>query len=270
MASLRTLLLDPVECSLCLLNARREVVTSSTEARRLLEGGRTKAFTESYSMLSRGMDLLAGVKDQLNRMALDYRPSITGYRGLLALIARANSVDWRLPGYNGLDLEGGKRSVLVDDSAVSLLQSAERVVIALDNAGEAVIDLRAAGWLAERGHLVSVLAREYPYEVDVTATEARALAETLGLEGIEVVSTGSRYPPLYLPGLSRDALETIMEADVVISKGIANFEAGLESWSMDGAGKVIVALRAKCGPIARLLGVKRGAPAVIKLASFMR
>ena len=51
--------------------------------------------------------------------------------------------------------------------------------------------------------------------------------------------------------------QLIEEADIVISKGIANLEAFLENCP-SRPGRVVVALRAKCSPVSRLLGVPRG------------
>ncbi len=245
------------------------MVNGIDDAKGLLRFGRTRAFTETYARISGNRDMLVGVKDRLNREALGYRIAIGSYRDMLELIAMANSVDWRMRGYSSLGVDLGSRRVFVDDRVVEQVESADTVVVALDNAGEAVVDLQAAGWLASRGHRVYIVAREYPYELDVTAREASILAGILGLEGVEVLSTGSMYPPLYLPRLDARVLDVLRGADVVIAKGIANLEAGLESWSMKDAERVVVALRAKCEPVARLLGVGPGDPVVSRLAAYM-
>jgi uncharacterized protein with ATP-grasp and redox domains len=182
----------------------------------------------------------------------------------LSYAAAANSVDVWVPGREmtaSVSL-GGSVKVCCRDEIGRLVESAELIAYLLDNSGEAVVDILAAHALASRGARVVLVARSEPYEVDVTMGEAarllRELRGRLGLRGrVEVVGTGSAYPAPATGRVGGRVAELLASADAVVSKGIANLEALMEYCSVE-PWKTVVALRAKCSPIARLLGVERG------------
>jgi len=235
--------------------------------RGFLEGepSRTRAFFESYKLLAGGSSLTGDVRRGLNRAALEALPRlypglVGGLRGLLGEVARANGVDFRM-----LWDTGARGEPVVDSAAVEALRGARRVAWVLDNAGEAVVDVAAALVLASRGVEVVLTAKGEEYEVDVTAAEVEELvgrvAGVLGVDpgGVRVVSTGSMYPAVYRGEASEEAVAALEEADVVIVKGLAAFEALTEEcWPPQS--KAVVALTAKCPPVASLLGVDLGRP----------
>ncbi|MEB3861507.1 MAG: ARMT1-like domain-containing protein [Desulfurococcales archaeon] len=254
---------DPVECLECILHARPGL--GRDEARVMIARDRTRAFVETYARLAGGGDPLRGLKDRLNRgvkeLAAGLEPQ--DYEHALRLMATANGVDWGMRGhkYTLEDLVTGRGVVWIPgvDPVVEAVEGSRRIALLLDNAGEAVIDVAVAGWLARRGHEVTLVAREEPYEVDVTYREAGELVESLGVEGVRLVSTGSRYPAPH-PMASTMARRILMESDLVLSKGIANYEAATEN---PGRWRIVFLLRAKCGPIARQYSVARGTPLVV-------
>ena len=140
------------------------------------------------------------------------------------------------------------------DRAVKLLENACSVIIMLDNAGEAVIDLVLALNLASQGYRVYVTARSEPYELDVTASEVRMLfidvARVLAMDtrGIEIVETGSRYPAPAKGRVSKRVQKLLKGSDLILSKGIANLEAFID-YGFDEPEKVVLAVKAKCLPI---------------------
>lgn len=226
--------------------------------------GRTQLFVESYRLARDRVDHL---KDAYNSHVLQALPRIAGLlesdHDALALLANANSVDYRMPWLQARPLEGVAYRAHIDPAAVEAIRGARRFVVLLDNAGEAVIDLAYALLKASQGVRVTVVARSMEYETDVTLPEARRLAadvaEALGLDSglVQVLGTGSDYPAPIRGRLGPEAEGAIEEADVVLSKGIANLEALMEEcWPEPG--KTIVALKAKCPPIARELGVRLG------------
>ncbi len=191
---------------------------------------------------------------------------------LLRLSAAANAVDIAAPWYPSFDLveELDNAAVTVRgsiDRAVKLLKTACSVAMVLDNAGEAVIDLMLALSLANQGYRVYVVARSEPYELDATASEVRKLladvARVLGLDtkGVEVVETGSRYPAPARGRVSKQVERLLKGSDLVLSKGIANLEAFID-YGFDELEKVVLAVKAKCLPIARVLCTSMGVPMI--------
>ncbi len=125
-----------------------------------------------------------------------------------------------------------------------------------------MVDLAVACALSERGWDVTVVARGGPYETDVTASEAsRLLDEVAARVGCgrrpRVVSTGSSYPAAALPLVSEEARRAVTSSDAAVFKGIANLEALMEFEPRDRV-STVVALRAKCPVVARLLATCAG------------
>ncbi|BEP17427.1 hypothetical protein PYJP_07790 [Pyrofollis japonicus] len=179
---------------------------------------------------------------------------------VVGLAALANSVDIWLPGREekGLVLEGYVR--INDRERVErILGRAGLVAYLLDNAGEAVVDILVALRLAQEGKEVVLVARSQPYELDVTVDDVNKLLVEIGrrlrmsTRNIRVIGTGSAYPAPATGYVANRVAYLLVDADAVVSKGIANYEALGEFCSIV-PDKTIVALRAKCPPIARLLG----------------
>jgi len=251
---------------------------------------RTDVFTETYGLVAEG-DPYRERKLQLNLRVLRLVGMLPtdglGVDWLLRLSAAANVVDIEVPGYSFeegvLDrLTRRLRDVVfkAPRSVLRRFEEASRMVFLLDNAGEAVFDVFVGLMMALRGVDVVFVARSLPYEVDVTADEARWLvervAEELGVPGlagrrVSVVGTGGRYSGFALGRVSGGVVEALASADVVVSKGIANFEAYLDYREaveevLDPS-RLVFLLCAKCPVLAELFGVRRGAPVVFSPAA---
>uniref|UniRef100_A0A7C3WTH2 DUF89 family protein n=1 Tax=Thermofilum pendens TaxID=2269 RepID=A0A7C3WTH2_THEPE len=106
----------------------------------------------------------------------------------------------------------------------TLLLQSSKVTYILDNSGEALFDMLVLEELRRMGLKLSVVARGKPYQNDITYEEALAAGfDKLG----RLVSSGSDFPGV-VPGFSsEEAVRAVAEADLVISKGMANFESFL-------------------------------------------
>ncbi len=148
-------------------------------------------------------------------------------------------------------------STIVDDRAYQAIEVSKSIAIVVDNTGEIVVDILFARELASRRKDVYVVCRSLPYEVDAICNEVKGLAEAVGAKDINIVETGSRYPVFAYDRVSRLAIDVIESVDLVISKGIANYEAAMEYHIVEHR-PILFALCAKCVPIARALGVVKG------------
>ena len=134
------------------------------------------------------------------------------------------------------------------------LASARSVMYILDNAGEAVCDKL----VIEQLHApeITCVVRKAPIINDVTRADAEAVG--LGRLGA-VIDVGAEALGVPLGVCSAGFRQRFAEADVVISKGQANFE------TLDTAERRIFhILRAKCDYIAADLGVGRGAGVLVR------
>lgn len=118
--------------------------------------------------------------------------------------------------------------------ACSFLLNAKYVVLELDNAGEACLDLALADYLIRRGATVVIMAKSKPVLNDVTRQDVEALLETecfLHLKEARsnstliVAETGSCIPGKYWSGLDLQYQTHFSKSDVVLLKGQGNFHS---------------------------------------------
>ncbi|OYT30751.1 MAG: hypothetical protein B6U94_05510 [Thermofilum sp. ex4484_79] len=127
------------------------------------------------------------------------------------------------------------------------------IVYLLDNCGEALFDLLLVEFLAENVSAdIIVVAKGKPYQNDVTYNEALKLGFQ---EYAKVLSTESDAAGPIKGFISDRVLEEISNADLVISKGMANYETFLDE---PFSNTVAFLLKAKCVPVATSLRVKPG------------
>jgi len=276
--------LDPLDCVLCLVYGRLQFLAGDRErqARMLAKAAelvarwpsRTTVFVESYDYLEKLVgvkDLYRDRKNALNKAALEALGALgidsMSTPELLSLMAAANGVDIPMPGYTpGIEkLLRGLRDRPVwlgisEHDIDRLLEAAERIVVVLDNAGEAVFDIAAAWQLATKyGKPLYMVVRSEPYEVDVTRDEAVGLAAKIAPRAW-IISTGGRYP-VFHPRAAKEARKLLGHGSLILVKGIANLEAFLDY--PETVAHAIFLLRAKCKPLARLFDVGHADPVVV-------
>ena len=281
--------LDPVLCLECLIESRVRLGYPREKVVPILNDSvtRTEAFVKSFIGLANTSDPLRDYKRRLNERALSVLPALKEYLADpvegLKIIAKANAVDVWMPWYtfgeDDLIRLDGETLLLADPEMLySRLASAGSMAILLDNAGEAVFDIAYAMLLSRNyGVKVAVIARTGTYESDVTLEEARRIAQDvasiLGLRNpyrkLVLIGTGTPYPALATGRVKQRVVDVLGSADVVIAKGIANYEAALEYCSID-PGRVIFALKVKCPVLSRILGVPMGAAVVTRGYRCMR
>lgn len=271
-------LLDSRLCLDCYTSSRIDRVHDSERKRLLMEllenvERRTELFVESHPIVF-SEDAFRSVKEELNSVALNalsdlYRDDVDY---LLRLSCAANAVDISNPWYEGFDLvdelgHAMDRIVGGVDRVARILEKAREIAVLLDNAGEAVVDIALGLALAERGAKVYLVARSASYEVDVVENEVRDLvnrvAEALSIEvgDVHVVGTGGRYPAPARGKVSNVVTDLLRRVDVVISKGIANLEAFID-YGFEHPEKVVLLVKSKCPPIAKLLNASLGTPVI--------
>ena len=103
------------------------------------------------------------------------------------------------------------------------LRAAQRVVYLTDNAGEVVLDQLLLRLLMARYPQISwtVIVRGAPTLNDATLQDAQ---ETGLTALVQVIGNGSALPGTVWTDISPEARQFLIDADVVIAKGQANFE----------------------------------------------
>jgi uncharacterized protein with ATP-grasp and redox domains len=207
------------------------------------------------------------VKDRANRVALESLPLIEDFiskrddvfRASAIASIIANTFDYGVMGHEvadkdfmGFFRESFERGLKIDhlDEIRDLCKG--KVVYLTDNCGEIVVDtlfMREIKKLCER---LSVVVRGRPIISDATLEDALAV----GVDKIadEILTNGKGAIGIIKEELPEDTLERLESADVIIAKGMANYES-LSEGLFDN---VAFLMTAKCEPIARDVGVEVG------------
>jgi hypothetical protein len=128
------------------------------------------------------------------------------------------------------------------------IKNAEKIVYFFDNAGEAVFDKKFIEFFDAE---VLAVGKRSPMYNDVTASELRAMGFT------NVLDCGDNVGVLKI-GTSLE--KELKSADLIISKGQANFESLPELWS-----NVFYLFKIKCRPMAEYLSLPIGNDIVVNL-----
>jgi uncharacterized protein with ATP-grasp and redox domains len=138
----------------------------------------------------------------------------------------------------------------------TLLRKSENVVYLGDNCGEIVLDRLALEELKRLDIDLTLVIKEEPILADATKKDISAL-------GIECIVDRIVEAPGFAVGIDLDSLngkfgKTMRNADLIIAKGMANFE----SISETDLAPVAYLLRTKCSPVANAMGLKKDINAV--------
>lgn len=145
-----------------------------------------------------------------------------------------------------------RRGLVIDDVDDIRHLCRGRVVYLADNAGEIVLDRLLVEEIKRVGGRVSFVVRGRPVLSDATVEDARFA----GIHEVadEILTNGQGAIGIIeeeLPEVTRERMES---ADIIISKGMANYEC-LSEGSFDS---IAFLLKAKCEPVAKDVGVKVG------------
>ena len=145
-------------------------------------------------------------------------------------------------------LEENDFAISVRDDLEKQLTSADTLSYFADNAGEIVFDKLLIQYLIKRFSLkrVFLIVRSAPFLNDVCETEARAvgMAELPQVEILNLPVSSSDHDP--------SKFATAIQSDVIIAKGMANFE------SFGHRDDFYFLFIAKCGLVANMLSQRTG------------
>ena len=212
-----------------------------------------------------GVDPYQGIKTTYNRIALEMLPELTRLAadmpdrlegGIRAAIA-GNVIDFGI--YDHIDLQ---RSIdesfhlELDPGSLDVfrrtVEQAARILYLCDNAGEIVFDRVLLRILQEKGKTVTVAVKGAPVINDATLDDA---AESGMTEYTELIDNGSDGIGTLLETCSERFLHAYQSADMIISKGQANYET-LEQ-TRDP--RLFFLFKVKCPVVGRALGRENGA-----------
>ena len=132
------------------------------------------------------------------------------------------------------------------------LGRATEVLYLADNTGECFFDLPLVKRLRKSAHVAYVV-KGAPIQNDLTLGDLKAsgIAREFG----EVLTTGAAMVGLDAGRASGEFMLRFRAADLIVAKGMGYYETLSE---LPARGKVFCILQAKCEPVARSLGAKKG------------
>jgi len=178
------------------------------------------------------------------------------FQRLVRVAIAGNGLELDVPG-NEIDILGLDFSKLLDadlgiddtERIYARVLEAKKIVYCCDNAPELVFDKMLIEHLVSLGKEVFAVVRSAPVQDDATLREARMI----GLDKVCEIVPGPASIGVYLPLAEPDLMALFSSSDLIISKGMGNFE-GLSESDLP----VAYLLMAKCIPISRALGVEKG------------
>jgi uncharacterized protein with ATP-grasp and redox domains len=232
----------------------------------------TQVHRKTYELLGTN-DPYGALKRKSNEIALDIYPSAERFvksskdplRSAFLCSIVGNVLDFGIGvGYdNPARLKKEFKNLLDeglgwDDTArvKALLKKAENVVYLADNCGEIVLDRLALKELKRFDINLTLVIKEEPILADATRKDISGL-------GMERIVDSIVEAPGFAVGIGLDSLtgkfgKMMRNADLIIAKGMANFE----SLSETDLAPVAYLLRTKCSPVANALGLRKDINAV--------
>jgi uncharacterized protein with ATP-grasp and redox domains len=134
------------------------------------------------------------------------------------------------------------------EEIAQLLGPGVRVAYLADNCGEIVFDQLLIGELRERGCHVTLVVKGDPILTDATLDDVEELDMASQVDA--VMDTGPLAVGVDMTTVPPETRRAIEGADLIVSKGMANFE----SLSDAGLRPIAYLLRTKCDPVASTLG----------------
>ncbi len=137
------------------------------------------------------------------------------------------------------------------DELIPYLKEGAKILFFTDNCGEIVFDKILCEELKKFKVKIVLIVKGEPILSDATLNEA----EEIGMQEIvdEIITTGTYAVGLAIKKIPNDLKRHFNDFDIIISKGMGNFEALSE---MDYR-PILYLLRTKCNPVAQTLGLPK-------------
>jgi damage-control phosphatase, subfamily I len=216
-----------------------------------------------------GADPFSQIKSEYNKIALGLCTSLKSMmkesndplRTAVRLSIAGNVIDFGV--FTSVDISGSIRRAVEEDLACdeykafsSRLNDVQKVLFLTDNSGEIVFDRLLIERLVAEGKRVEAVVKGAPVINDSTIEDARESGLT---EVCEVTENGSDCVGTIPGEITKEVLDKLMAAEMVISKGQANFETLAD---MDK--EIFFLFQSKCEVISRELGVPEGSMLLMK------
>lgn len=196
------------------------------------------------------LDMLPRLRELINEV-----PENERFRRACLVSCLGNVIEYDVPDHNN-DIDDALKLLddgfYVDDTdeLKALLGDGVHVLFLTDNAGEIVFDRLIVQELHRIGCIVTVAVKGGPSLNDALIEDA--VASGMTAEADDVITTGSDCIGIQIDNSSEEFREFFYGADIIIAKGMANWETLTE---VPAPAPLLYLLRTKCEPVANAVGV---------------
>ena len=285
-----------LECAHCLLERainQVRLATDDPELQMRVITAMTKFLGENYnkdsvpSFIGTDRDLLVqhmtgtdpykNLKHESNAMALSILPELlqlvdeakdahSMFRTATLIAAAANAIEFDVSGREfSLDelrhiLNNVEADLAIDqvDELRTLCENADEVLFLHDNAGEVVLDMILIREIRRLGPKVTAAVKGGPVLNDATMVDAEEVK--LADFADKVIDTGAPAIGVNLERNSKEFLDIFDSAELIIAKGMGNFESLTE---YEPKVPTVHIMRTKCLPVANHVGVPKNKNVVL-------
>ena len=278
-----------LDCYLCLLRqsleAARYATTEESVQRAVLESAIKRVLEAGFDApppkigraihrlikeITGNPDPYLNEKKRFNRAMFEQLPRMRGYVAAaddplemaVKLAIAGNSIDAALGRLKESDVEAAFQRALAQPLTGSYpefcdaLSSAHTVFFLTDNAGEIVCDRVLVEYLTAKLHKqVTAAVRGFPILNDATMDDARFCGLT---DLITVISNGNDGLGTFLEECTDEFREHFQKADLVIAKGLANYETLVDNQTRWRPKRITFLFKSKCPFISNYAGTKLG------------
>ena len=206
------------------------------------------------------------LKDYANRVTMENLPEIKKaieksadrFKAAAKASIIANTFDYGVMGHEVSDskfldffLEKFNENLKIDHLDLIKDRCRGKVVYLTDNCGEIVVDRLFLEEVKKTCRRLTVVVRGKPIISDATYEDA--IFAGIHEVADEILTNGKGAIGIIESELPEETRERIMEADVIIAKGMANYEC-----LSDSEWPIAFLLTAKCEPVAKSIGVEVG------------
>ena len=202
----------------------------------------------------RAMEILPNLKKMIDSTSESEK-----LRTACKIACLGNVVDYDVPGNNS-NLEDAlkllKEPLYIDDTGKlkKLITPGSKVLFLTDNAGEIALDTLLVSELRRLGESVTVAVKDGPPSLN-DALMGDALAVGMDKVADALITTGAKAIGVRLDESPQWFIDTYKSSDVIIAKGMANWETMTET---PAPCPTMYLFRTKCEPVANAIGTPEG------------
>jgi len=198
------------------------------------------------------LKLLPSVKNQLKESKNPFKDAVIAATIGNTLDFGVQGFDAPIDNFNKVFKELWSSGLAIDDTDQIKKLASGNVTYLTDNCGEIVLDTLLFEQIHALGGIITLVVRGAPILNDATIEDVQYLGIDEQVE--KVLTTGSNAVGICIEEIPDELKEALSSADIIISKGMANYESLTEHYYRP----IAYLMQAKCRPVAESIPTAKG------------